>query len=350
MTVDYLIVGQGIAGSILSYELLKKNNKIFLIDNYYPNSSSRVAAGLFNPVTGRRMVHTWMANELFSLAHSYYPALEAELGVKFFYPLPLHYLFSSVKESNDLFAKFGDMEFADWINPNPIENNLSDVQAPLGFLELKQAGWCHVGNMLEAFKNYFETNQCYLQEEFNYDMLRQTSVGWEYGRVKATAVIFCEGARATANPWFGHLPFKPVKGEIITFRSDKLSLASIVKQHYWIIPQGNRIFKCGATFDFNRIDETPTTQAMNELETWLTKTVKVPFKVINHQAAIRPAVLDRRPLLGEHTACKNLFIFNGFGSKGVSLAPYLTGHFIDYLSHKSPLLPEVNHLRFQPGK
>lgn len=350
MNVDYLVVGQGIAGSILSYELLKQKSKIFLIDNYYPNSSSRVAAGLFNPVTGRRMVHTWMANELFSLAHSYYPKIETELGEKFFHPLPLHYLFSSVKESNDLHAKFGDMEFADWINQNPTGNKLSDIHAPLGFLELKQAGWCHVAQMLEAFKNYFEKKQYYLQEEFNYSRLKQTPAGWEYGHVKAAAVIFCEGAKATANPWFGHLPFKPVKGEIITFKSDELSLASIVKQHYWIIPQGNGIFKCGATFDFNRVDETPTQQALNELETWLTKTVKVPFKVIHHQAAIRPAVLDRRPLLGEHGTCKNLFIFNGFGSKGVSLAPYLANHFIGYLTHQNTLLPEVNHQRFLPGK
>lgn len=346
MTVDYIIVGQGIAGSILSYELLKKNKKILLIDNNYPNSSSRVAAGLFNPVTGRRMVHTWLAHELFGLAHSYYPKIELKLKTQFFHPLPLHYLFSSIKESNDLYAKFSEPEFADWINQNQTANCLTDIHAPLGFLELKQAGWCNVNKLLVAFKNYFEITGCYLQEQFNYEKLYQTVRGWEYGHIKTAAVIFCEGVGGLNNPWFGYLPFKPVKGEIITFKSNKLSLTSIVKQHYWIIPQGNGIFKCGATFDFNQINETPSKQAVNELFKWLTKTLRGSFEVINHQAAIRPTTLDRRPLLGEHATCKNLFIFNGLGSKGVSLAPYLASHFIGYLFSENELIPELNHRRF----
>lgn len=344
MKVDYLIIGQGIAGSILSYELLNNQKNIFLIDNNYPNSSSRVAAGLFNPVTGRRMVHTWMAKELFSLLHTYYPELEKKLKSDFFYPTPLHYIFSSVKESNDLSTKFSDPLFTDWVQQT--DNFTSQVAAPLGLLELKQAGWCHVSRMLLAFQEYFRAHHCYAEENFDYSLLNQTPQGWAYKNIEAKAVIFCEGNGGMKNPWFAYLPFKPAKGEIITFRSESLTLKSIVKQHYWIIPIGNHLFKAGATFDFTEIDEKPTEEALHELTHWLRKTILVPFEAINHQAAIRPAVLDRRPLMGEHPRYKNLFIFNGFGSKGVSLVPFMANQFSLFLTGNSPLIRETDIHRF----
>ena len=69
---DFIVVGQGLAGSAVALQLLKRNRKILVIDRLNPNSSSRVAAGLFNPVTGRNLVKTWMADELFSSLHAFY--------------------------------------------------------------------------------------------------------------------------------------------------------------------------------------------------------------------------------------------------------------------------------------
>ena len=65
MTVDYIIVGQGICGTFLSWNLLKKGKSVLVIDEANPYSSSKVANGVINPVTGRRIVTVWMADELF---------------------------------------------------------------------------------------------------------------------------------------------------------------------------------------------------------------------------------------------------------------------------------------------
>jgi glycine/D-amino acid oxidase-like deaminating enzyme len=65
MQTEFLIVGQGISGTWLSYYLQKANRSFIVIDNEQPNSASRVAAGIINPVTGRRIVKTWMIDELF---------------------------------------------------------------------------------------------------------------------------------------------------------------------------------------------------------------------------------------------------------------------------------------------
>ena len=64
MKIDFLLIGQGLAGSALGYRLKKAGKKIKLIDLPSENKSSRVAAGLYNPVTGRKMVKTWNADLL----------------------------------------------------------------------------------------------------------------------------------------------------------------------------------------------------------------------------------------------------------------------------------------------
>ena len=79
MTIDYLIIGQGISGSFLSYYLLKARKKIMVIDQAKPFSASKVASGVINPVTGRRIVRTWRIEELLPFALQAYTELGKEL-------------------------------------------------------------------------------------------------------------------------------------------------------------------------------------------------------------------------------------------------------------------------------
>jgi hypothetical protein len=81
MQVDYLLVGQGICGTFLSWYLQKAGLSFLVIDDYRPNSASLTAAGIINPVTGRRIVKTWIIDEVMPFAKIAYDALGAELGV-----------------------------------------------------------------------------------------------------------------------------------------------------------------------------------------------------------------------------------------------------------------------------
>ena len=63
MQYDFLIVGQGIAGTTLAMELIAQGASVLVIDAYNKSSSSQVAAGLFNPIAFRRVALGWNANE-----------------------------------------------------------------------------------------------------------------------------------------------------------------------------------------------------------------------------------------------------------------------------------------------
>ncbi|HVX26524.1 MAG TPA: FAD-dependent oxidoreductase, partial [Parafilimonas sp.] len=81
MKYDYIIIGAGISGTWLSYYLLNEKKSVLVIDDNANNSASKVASGLINPVTGRRVVTTWMADELLPFAWKEYNALGKALDI-----------------------------------------------------------------------------------------------------------------------------------------------------------------------------------------------------------------------------------------------------------------------------
>lgn len=59
MNYDFLIVGQGIAGSIIALQLEKFNKHFLIIDKNEKVTSSKVAAGLMHPMSFKRCVINW---------------------------------------------------------------------------------------------------------------------------------------------------------------------------------------------------------------------------------------------------------------------------------------------------
>ena len=78
----------------------------------------------------------------------------------------------------------------------------------------------------------------------------------------------------------------------------------------------------------------------------LEELLKVPFTITDHQAGIRPTVLDRRPLIGPHPLHKNVFIFNGLGTKGIMLGPYFANEFTKSLETDGIMKGETDINRF----
>ena len=68
MQVEYLIIGQGICGTMLSWFLQQAGQRFLIIDNDLPDAPSKVAAGIINPVTGRRFAYSWMIDTVMPFA------------------------------------------------------------------------------------------------------------------------------------------------------------------------------------------------------------------------------------------------------------------------------------------
>lgn len=95
--LDCLIIGQGLAGSALAMQMLARGWRILVINRSDAASPSQIAAGLFNPVTGKMFAKTWMVDELFPFLHQYYREVEQLTGVHFYYPMPIYVPFAEVR-------------------------------------------------------------------------------------------------------------------------------------------------------------------------------------------------------------------------------------------------------------
>jgi len=93
-------------------------------------------------------------------------------------------------------------------------------------------------------------------------------------------------------------------------------------------------------------DDQPTELFRKQTELLVRSWLKVPFKIVDHKASVRPANIERRPFVGFHPTYKNVGILNGMGTKGCSLAPFFAKQLTDHLNSGNEILAEADIKRF----
>jgi len=347
MIYDYLLVGHGLAGSILAHTLSAAKNKIMVLDQPKANAASQVAAGLMNPVAGKRFAKSWLADTLVPFATQFYEAAEQISGNKFFHLKPILKLFSSVEEQNTWMGKSAGQPYGEFITE--VFTSLppsEEINQEQGGIVISKGGYLDVPLFLESLRRIRLDNQEILTKNFRFEALQIQDFGVQYEAIKARQIIFCEGYQGATNPFFSWLPFSLNKGEILDIKTDFLPPEYIYNKAVYVLGLGENQWRIGATYNWRQVDEQISLEGQNELELKLKSLIKKPFTITHQKAGIRPAVRDRRPLIGTHPAYPNVKIFNGMGSKGVMMAPYLAHHFGRVLRGEEELISEVNISRY----
>ena len=344
MQTDYLLVGQGIAGTVLGHTLLEKGSKIVVLNDEDPSSASKVAAGLYNPVTGKRMAKTWRAAELFPFMENFYQHFEEIYSCKILFPKPIYKPFATIEEQNTWLSSHEGEIFINTELPKDKYNEY--LHTTFGGFETKNSGHVDVPEMLLNFRKKLATGNNSIEEKFDSAKLKLTDDGIEYGNISAKKIIFCEGMRAMINPLFSWLPFVPSKGEILKVRLEHFTDEVIFNKQVFIIPLGNNTFRVGSTYKWEYESSEPTEEGKAELTEKLSQMIKKPFEIMQHNGGIRPSIRDRKPIIGFHPSTKFIGIFNGLGTKGVSLAPFFANAFAELLLNNKQLDKDVNIERF----
>ncbi len=344
--IDYIIVGQGLAGSCMALQFLSENKTVAVFDQPLLNHSSAVAAGLLNPITGKMLAKTWLADTLFPYLRTFYQESENRLKKKFFFPMPVYRPFGSVEEQNEWMGRSTHPSMKEYIVKIYLTSIFGDqVYDPVGGVLIRHGGYVDVTAFVEAVRSWLKASDSYCNEKFEESEIREHETGISYRQLTAKKIIYCRGVEDMKSRYFSSLPIKPLKGETLTIRMP--GMERIYNRGVYIVPgsQENE-FKVGATYDFDLTPEI-TPSARIELETKLKELIRLPYEITHQNWGIRPTTSDRRPLLGPHWRSKDIVIFNGLGTKGVSLAPFFSQQLVMWLAGKGEIMPEVNIERFK---
>lgn len=341
MKYDYLILGQGLAGSILAYQLLKRGKTIVIIDERKPSTSSTVAAGLANPFTGPKMVKSWKVEQLFSYLKPFYTELEKVTKAHFFSERTIYRPFGSIKELNNWEGRSTQSGYQKFIKKICSKTaHSSYVNDPFGGVEI--SGFVlNVPAFIDTMYHYLSEKCLYLDERFDEETLEISDSGIKYDEISASKLVYCSGYQIQTSKFFGWIPIAPVKGEILHLKM-KHKFETIYNKSCFIIPQGNGIYKAGSTYDRNDLSDKPTEHGKNEITKKLNALLKVKYEIVKHEAGIRPGTMTRRPLIGFHPVHKCMSVFNGLGTKGVSLAPLFSDQLAKCLEEGNNLDEEVD--------
>ncbi len=336
-----LIIGQGIAGSCLAWELKRRGADFTIADRPIAETASRVAAGLVNPLTGRAFRPGWRQEECLSALSSFYPETERELGGSWWQKTPI---FREL-ETEDQLEIWQERQtapescsYAGPLFPWP-EHWEGKGQAAY----TRGSGVLHVETMVNAMRRFFSEEGRFVEAEVAPSDIQPGADGFfHWCGDSFSHIVWCTGWEAGMHPDMAPLKGRPSKGTILDLELKDLEWhAGILHFGHWLVHNGF-FWRFGATYawawDAPGVPEAP---AVQELMLDMVKRYSGEMNVIRARAAVRPIIRRSQPVAGPIPGLERQFVFSGLGSKGVTTSPWTAAQLAEHLVHGTELPPDL---------
>lgn len=347
MEFDYIIIGQGICGTFLSWNLFKAGKKILVIDEPQKFSSTKVASGIINPVTGRRVVTTWMIEDLLPFAWNAYTEIgndmdEAVIEQKntIAFPPSAQMLQTYEKRANEANSYI-----------QSFEQNEEQLHQYFNFVfhtyTINPTYLIYLHPLLSNWRKKLIASNSLLEEKFDEAQLSIQKKSVQYKNIAAEKIIFCNGINTFESKYWKNLPYVFNKGQALIADIPNLPDNNIYKYGaVTLAPWHNNLWWVGSSYENEFSTTEPTEDFYRNTGASLKTILKIPFTIKEHLASLRPAVIERRPFVGLHPDHSSIGILNGMGTKGCSLAPYFAHQLAQQLLHNTPIDPLADVKRF----
>lgn len=332
-----IIVGQGLAGTMLAWRLLNRGLAVEIWDKPELSRSSYIAAGIINPIVLKRMRWVKDAEKFLPAMLPFYRKCEKILQDSFLETLPLYHIIQDAGEANQwqehrdhpyMGSYLKDIEFpSQW-----------PAHAPMGVGKMMPVHWLRTANFLTKSKSHFQKLGILKEQKLSISHMHQELAA------ESEAIILANGHLMRNLYPAAQAFFTPTRGEVLIIHSPALPQESILHRQFFILPLGNHLFKVGATYAWDHLEDTSTTKGKNTLQEGLEKMITAPYSIREHWAGVRPNIKDRKPVLGRLKP--GLYCFNGMGSRGALMAPYLSAVMRDFLLAGTAIPHHWNVARF----
>lgn len=348
MKKDFIIIGAGIAGASLAWRLSEAGKNILLISE--GEGSSLIAGGVINPLSGKRFAYNDEVHARWQALEEFYHSLEPYQEENLLEDKLIYRNFSqdvSLRDFKEKIEKESDLyPFIVELRETPPLPEFIGQEGVL--IKGKQI---NVPATLQTIQKELSKRSQFISQKINLDEIeyKENEVEILSLGLKTKNIILAQGFAGVQSSPFSYLPFKPAKGERILVEFEKpLSRKDILFKKYEIlVPISSTKAFFGATFEWENLNINPSEEKKNFLIEKLETMVNIPFKVIDHQAHVRPATKDRKIFLGKHPDIPTLFIFNGLGALGLSIAPLASEVMKEFLLERKDIPLSMSIERFK---
>lgn len=350
MERNILIIGGGLAGLCLGLQLYRRGVSFRIWNSPHIACASQKAAGLMNPVVVKRLLKTWLADEVLPYNRQFYPQAEQLTGARFYSPVDVYRMFSNPLVAGEWKQRMADGTMHGLMSPEIYPyapDALADNEN--GGADILQAARVDCGIFIGSVRRFFSEKGLFETRTVSYADTVCGEHGFTVEGEPFSDLVFCEGMQALNNPWFAQLPLLPTKGELLYLDMPGFPVQKEVLKGVFLAPLMRGGFVCGSTYEWRFEHEGPTAEAREKILAELAEITGKAYEITDHTAGIRPASRDRRPLLGEHPRQKRMFVFNGLGTKGYMLAPLLSECLAGLMLHGKPLHREMDIARLKNG-
>lgn len=312
-----LIIGQGIAGTLLAWRLHQRSIQVTIVDDARPGRSSAAAAGLLNPITGRRLTLADRAPELLPVATRFYQELEQHGSHRpLFHPMPILREWQTSEEQTLWQQRRNEPHYLDF------GEAIDDAEFPKGALVIRGGGWISYDHLHEIpVKSGIPVRRATLT---THDLdCRTEGVFWQDQRWDA--VVFCHGYAPETLAARG-LDWNPAAGDILTVRLPGWDASRIRVREWFTIPLGGERYRVGSTYHRDDLSVHPQAHRAEQLCRTIADWTGCQPEILDHRVGIRPSLRRRRPLIGRLPQLPRAYVCNGLGSKGGLWAPWAAWH------------------------
>ena len=198
-----LVVGQGLAGTLLSANLLQRGIDHSIVDNNHNTSSTLAAAGLINPITGRRYVKSWMIDELIESAIKTYQHLEALLDIHLINEREIIRSIQNPGQENDWESSTARPGYSEFTNDRKDAGDYNGVVNPaFQYRGIVNAYQINIADLIVAYRSFAKASGILIESKFDSSDQNLGQTPFYFNGKQFTKVIFCEGYQMMSNPFF----------------------------------------------------------------------------------------------------------------------------------------------------
>ena len=339
--LDAIIVGQGIAGSVLALTCMQDDCNVVVVDDGYKSCSTRVSAGIINPLTGPRLSPLWTNLGTHRFVMDFYELAQQLTGVLFLKHHKLVRFLKSDLEKQHYHRRMSDPFIRTLVHPTADWGHLCSK----GSIQFEIPGVVQIDApvFLKGCRQLLQEKRVFIQQSVFYKDIRVTPDFVEWKGVQAKCMIFCQGVAGDQNPFFPELEFRNVMGHLLKGTCMGLPKNTIFNHGDWLCPLNNDQFLYGSTTVRNGLN---ANQHCSDLLQSLQSFLKLEYHVADVILGHRPCLKQNHPVAFFSQLHPNMACINGFRGQGMFYAPIMASWLVRQMLH-SPRITFPEALKYQ---